>query len=265
MKISPPPIEEREQCWLFPKDLPRDLNKRFIGHEWAITSLKARYLFAGSFLKTGFILDCACGSGAGTEILRRAATYICSSEDVLWNNVSHLLKTTKSLVKSALVFKKLWGSPEIFRKPTSVFPKPKVFGVDISTPAVRFAKHYYPANFFQVGDICKLSFHSEVFDSVVSFETMEHLDDIQMAISETHRVLKSNGLFIGSIPIDHPNHTYHKEVYSSERVVELFSKTYRNPLFFGMKQNGFIYWGGPKNSLLNGPQMDYVLILAQKD
>ena len=45
-----------------------------------------------------------------------------------------------------------------------------------------------------------LPFKEDEFDTVVSFETLEHLNDPTRALAEFRRVLRSDGILIGSVP-----------------------------------------------------------------
>lgn len=56
------------------------------------------------------------------------------------------------------------------------------------------------AEHFAVSDLHHLPFGPASFDTVVSLETLEHLRSPELAVEEFHRVLKPNGLFIGSVP-----------------------------------------------------------------
>lgn len=84
-------------------------------------------------------------------------------------------------------------------------------GVDISDEAIRFAtKNYRDTNLeFYVGDALKLDFPDSKFESVVSFETIEHVSDVNKYLTEVARVLEKSGLFIVSSPnrlITSPNY-----------------------------------------------------------
>lgn len=50
-------------------------------------------------------------------------------------------------------------------------------------------------------DLMKLSYADKTFDLVVTSETLEHVPDIDVALSEIHRILKPNGMHIFTIPI----------------------------------------------------------------
>lgn len=70
-------------------------------------------------------------------------------------------------------------------------------GVDLSLDALRYARRY-PAPYV-AADAVRLPFGS-VFDSVVSFETLEHVPDPGRFVAECARVLKPGGTFIVSTP-----------------------------------------------------------------
>jgi 2-polyprenyl-3-methyl-5-hydroxy-6-metoxy-1,4-benzoquinol methylase len=74
----------------------------------------------------------------------------------------------------------------------------KVIAVDFSDVAISKAKSLFetmpPHLDFQVGDITNLQdFKSEEFDTVISCETIEHVENPQGAVLELSRVLKPDG------------------------------------------------------------------------
>jgi len=48
----------------------------------------------------------------------------------------------------------------------------------------------------------KLPYENEIFDSVISQETLEHFFQPETMLSEIQRVLKKGGFFIGSVPLE---------------------------------------------------------------
>jgi O-antigen biosynthesis protein len=70
-------------------------------------------------------------------------------------------------------------------------------GVDLSLEALRYAKRH-PAPYV-AADAARLPFN-RTFDSIVSFETIEHVADPGRFVAECARVLKPGGLFIVSTP-----------------------------------------------------------------
>jgi len=101
-----------------------------------------------------------------------------------------------------------------------------VIGVDISEAAVAHAnKRYQRDNLsFTHGQIENLPLASNCVDVVVSFETIEHLVDQELAIEEIHRVLRPDGILIMSTPNidiytnkqDHHNPFHMRELSKSD-------------------------------------------------
>ena len=79
-----------------------------------------------------------------------------------------------------------------------------VYGLDLSPEAVEYAKANYNGEniTYQVGSIAELPFADGLFDVVVSFETIEHVDQTiqKLFLQEIKRVLKPDGLLIMSTP-----------------------------------------------------------------
>ena len=86
----------------------------------------------------------------------------------------------------------------------------KVIGGDYSVEVIELAKEYYNQENlnFQIEDITSMSFPDDIFDVVVSMETIDHVDE-HPCLSELNRVLKPGGTLIisshqnlhGHIPI----------------------------------------------------------------
>ena len=75
-------------------------------------------------------------------------------------------------------------------------------GVDISKEDIEYANLNFKSEKteFIAGDICKLDFPDNSFDTIVCLETLEHIAEPKIALKELSRVLKNNGLFIGTVP-----------------------------------------------------------------
>lgn len=51
---------------------------------------------------------------------------------------------------------------------------------------------------FQIGDICCLPYKDDSFDTVIAFEVLEHVENVNFALEELHRVCRNN--IIISVP-----------------------------------------------------------------
>jgi len=79
----------------------------------------------------------------------------------------------------------------------------EVIGVDINIELFKEIKKIETQNLkFLYGDCRNLNFENEMFDTVVSFHTIEHLssDDQRLFITEIKRVLKFGGIFLIATP-----------------------------------------------------------------
>jgi len=77
----------------------------------------------------------------------------------------------------------------------------KVIAIDIEKEAIKFAKKYYYDDkiTYRSGDIFSLDIPNDYFDCIVSFETVEHLDGLEL-VKLFYKKLKKNGLLIISTP-----------------------------------------------------------------
>lgn len=119
-----------------------------------------------------------------------------------------------------------------------------VVGADISTEAVEHAKSCYtdPRITFKVGSATDIPIPDASVDMVVSFETIEHLEDHDGMMQELRRVLRPNGLLLISSPnkleySDKPgylNQFHVRELYTDE-FVALVSRYFSATQHFGQK------------------------------
>ena len=112
-------------------------------------------------------------------------------------------------------------------------------GVDISPKDIDYANINFKATNieFCLGDITSLSFADNTFDSIVTLETLEHLSQPEIAIKELSRVLKPEGILIGSVPEDTydrkceqaygPN-PYHLQHFSEATLRNLLKQGFKN-------------------------------------
>jgi SAM-dependent methyltransferase len=99
----------------------------------------------------------------------------------------------------------------------------RVVGGDLSEEAIAYARRRYARDNveFRVLDAAALPFDDDVFDTVVSFETIEHLPDREAHLGEVARVLRANGTYVVSTPraertTETPGNPFHRVEYSEQ-------------------------------------------------
>ena len=77
----------------------------------------------------------------------------------------------------------------------------RVTAMDIAPAGVAAAKARFPgAAEFHVADVYHLPFDEESFECVILSEVLEHLEDIELALGEIHRILQRGGRLLISVP-----------------------------------------------------------------
>lgn len=119
-----------------------------------------------------------------------------------------------------------------------------VIGVDISPVAVEHAKSHYrdPRIFFRVGSATDIPIPDSSVDMIVSFETIEHLEDHDRMMQEIRRVLRPNGLLMISSPnkleySDKPGYSnpFHVRELYTEQFIALVSHHFTATKRYGQK------------------------------
>jgi 2-polyprenyl-3-methyl-5-hydroxy-6-metoxy-1,4-benzoquinol methylase len=109
----------------------------------------------------------------------------------------------------------------------------KVTGLDISIQTINSCKKkYFLENLeFDISDCSSTPYQNSTFDTVVSFETLEHLEIPEQTMSEFKRILKLDGTLIISTPNvenyveDNP---YHKHEFNLLEFESLLKKFFKN-------------------------------------
>ena len=72
----------------------------------------------------------------------------------------------------------------------------KITGIDLYSKSIGFAKKNNEKINFRVADTHNLPFKNQSFDVVTAIETLEHMSQPRLALSEIYRVLKKAGFLI---------------------------------------------------------------------
>lgn len=108
----------------------------------------------------------------------------------------------------------------------------KVFGVDVSQPAIDYSNRYYAAKNieYRLGDGEKIPLDDNSVEVVVTYETIEHISDYKKFLDEVERVLTSDGIAIVSTPNDlefaEGNH-FHLHEFTEEELTSLLKKKFK--------------------------------------
>jgi SAM-dependent methyltransferase len=76
----------------------------------------------------------------------------------------------------------------------------RVTGFDYSQRFIEHARKNFPEVNFVQGEVTALPFIDDSFDALVTYNTIEHFDDLEKGLREVARVVKKNGLIIIQAP-----------------------------------------------------------------
>ncbi|MCF8260628.1 MAG: class I SAM-dependent methyltransferase [Melioribacteraceae bacterium] len=108
----------------------------------------------------------------------------------------------------------------------------EIIGVDIEKRAIDYANKYYKTNRikYEINDVMKLAFSPAIFDAVVSFETIEHLENAERFLEDITGFLKSGGKLIVSspnqdvMPFDKNQFPYHIKHFTNDELSNILIK-----------------------------------------
>ena len=122
----------------------------------------------------------------------------------------------------------------------------EVYGIDIDSKTINEAKvKYQKKNLsFVEGSIENIQLPAATFEAVVCFETIEHIDNHDKAISEIKKILKPDGVLIISTPekgnyTDKPGNRnpFHKKELTESEFVDLLKKYFE---FISVSHQNFL-------------------------
>jgi SAM-dependent methyltransferase len=118
-----------------------------------------------------------------------------------------------------------------------------VVGVDRAEEAIAYARERYarPNLELRVGDLLDLDAAGGSFDVVCSFETIEHLEDVDAFLAEVVRVLRLDGVFLVSTPrVDEttasPENPFHHVELSPGDFEALLRRSFREVELYGQRR-----------------------------
>jgi len=83
------------------------------------------------------------------------------------------------------------------------YPKARIFGCDVSKPAIRYAKKFGSGKVgYNILLGKKLPYRDNFFDVCICLDVMEHIPDVDFFLKEVKRVLKKNGKFFLLVPCE---------------------------------------------------------------
>ncbi len=135
----------------------------------------------------------------------------------------------------------------------------KIIGLDVDKDIIMRASEKYGSKkcYFKLYDGIKIPYKDNIFDAVVSFQVIEHVQDDVNYISEVHRVLKKSGILI----LTTPNKNYRlkpgQKLWNEFHLREYHPHELRNVL--KTKFSGVNVWGIRANDKMQ--QIEYERVL----
>lgn len=123
-----------------------------------------------------------------------------------------------------------------------LMPKVKSYSaIDKIEPVIESLKKKYPQGKFINGNIPPLSvFEDNSFDSIVSFQVIEHIKDDALFLKEIHRVLKPGGLALLTTPnrpLSLSRNPWHIREYTARELTELAKQFFAEVTMKGITGN----------------------------
>ncbi len=119
-----------------------------------------------------------------------------------------------------------------------LLPKCKSYtAIDKIEEVIEGLKKKFPTGHFIAGNIPPFPFESDRYDSLVSFQVIEHIEDDVMFMSEIHRVLKPGGVAVLTTPnikMSLTRNPWHVREYTKEELTALAKTKFSNVDLFGV-------------------------------
>jgi len=182
-----------------------------------------RYEFACEILKGQKVLDAACGAGYGSYMLAKAGNFV-TGIDI---------------------------SEEVIQYATQRYASEMLPVYGLENPPGQEYPHYTIANTrltYLQQDVKDTLFNFFIFDAVVCFETIEHIEDYGALLKEMIRVKRPEAPFIVSTPNiairkGGPIGGHHTQEWSISQFKELMSVYFESAEWYGQLWDGTIEKG----------------------
>lgn len=119
----------------------------------------------------------------------------------------------------------------------------KVVGIDVDLETIDYARTRYalPNVRFDVMDLHELDLPDATFDTVTSFETIEHMGEPELALSELARVLRGDGALVVSTPnvresTTSPANPHHRQEWSPLDFEALLRRCFDSVELYGQRR-----------------------------
>lgn len=119
----------------------------------------------------------------------------------------------------------------------------EIVGLDTSENAIEYCNTKFKQNnlSFHEGDVTKMPFDDKSFDVIVSFMTIEHVNNHEKFIFECNRVLKNGGMLICATDnknftspyTPYPLNPHHTKEFYPEEFYNLLSNYFKDTKFYG--------------------------------
>jgi len=103
-------------------------------------------------------------------------------------------------------------------------PATCIVGIDINLTALKRVRQKKINAWLVQGELQNLPFHSEISDTILLLEVLEHTEDEKKGLREIQRVLKPKGKLIISVPClpaAYPDRAHKRQGYTKEQIFEL--------------------------------------------
>lgn len=116
----------------------------------------------------------------------------------------------------------------------------KYTGIDKIEAVIQRLKKKYPAQRFESGSFPPIPFPDNSFDTIITFQVIEHIKDDEAFVSELHRVLAPGGTALITTPnilMTLTRNPWHEREYTSSQLKSLCLKHFENVEMKGIAGN----------------------------